>query len=142
MFAKITLTAMTLLLAACATSPTPIINAKQVPPERILYRAEASGKDAAKAVFIRDTGLLGAGLSQRLFINDEVAALLDVGEKVEFKLEPGEYIFGVRKEMDVFNQYNDNSIDQTLAPGRTYYYRILSDGNTFDTRILRISGNQ
>lgn len=129
------------LVAACATAPTPIAEAASAPPERV-FREQASGENLARAIFVRDSGFLGAGLSQRLFINGQVAAKLNAGEKVEIFLQPGDYVFGVRKEADVFSQYNDNSIDQNLVGGRTYHYRILSDASTYDTRILRVMGGQ
>jgi len=127
-----------LLLSGCATTPTPVGEAKLVPQERVYFKSAPSIPSAARAIFIRDQGFLGGGVYQHLFINGERAASIDVGETLELLLNPGEYIFGVQPT-DPFGTHALYSIDQQLQGGRLYYYRILIDGNSFQSRIQRFS---
>ena len=124
------------LLVGCATSPTPIAQAKNVPDDRVYYRPQDTSQ-AATAVFVRDSGAFGSGVYQHLTINEEKAAALDVGEKVTFKLPAGEYAFGIRMT-DPFGATAPFSIDQRLETGKSYFYRILID--QYGARIQRTLG--
>lgn len=126
------------ILAGCATSSVAPAAAAPTPKERIFYTQKVSTKSPAKAVFVRDTGFTGAGVYKHLSINGEKAASLDVGERADFVLEPGEYVFSVIPT-DAFGTHNDYAIDQVLQPGRTYFYRVLTDGNSMMTRIQRVA---
>lgn len=128
-----------LLLSACATTPIPISKAIETPAERRFYTTP-SGGPFATATFIRDTGLFASGVYQHLSINDEKAADLDVGEKVSFRLRAGEYVFSV-VPTDPFGANAPYAIDQKLEAGKSYYYRILVDGQTYGTRLQRIINN-
>ena len=127
-----------LALAACATVPTPMSEALPTPSERIYFRV-TEGRPTATVVFIRDRGFAGSGVYQHLLINEEKAASIDVGEKVTLQLLSGEYVFSVMPT-DPFGGHAEFGIDQRLEAGRTYAYRILTDGTSFSTRIQRIIG--
>lgn len=129
---------MVLALFGCATTPTPISEARMTPADRIFYKPHKS-EAMVTAVFVRDTGLTGSGIYKHLAINDEQAASIDVGEKVILQLAPGEYVFSV-SATDPFGASAPFAIDQKLETGKTYYYRILTDGNTMSTRIQRMIG--
>lgn len=135
---RTTLIAMTLaLVAGCATTPQPIDRAAAVPAERVFLRsAMPPANGSAKAVFVRDTGFVGSGVSQHLYINGVKAASIDPGEKVEFALVAGEYIFGA-VPTDPFDLVTPNSIDQTLQAGRSYFYRIKIEGDSMRTSVER-----
>lgn len=124
-------------IAGCATSPIPTEDAQPVPSERVFRNNQLPSEGAAWTVFVRDVGLNQAGAYLHLFINGKKAASLNPGEKVEFVLPPGEYIFGV-KPTDPFGGYTLNTIDQELKPGKRYFYRIATDGNfrSFVQRFL------
>ncbi|MES2400103.1 MAG: hypothetical protein V4573_08970 [Pseudomonadota bacterium] len=120
----------------CATSSIPTKEALVVPADRI-FRTEKLPIDGnARASFVRDTGFTGSGVYQNLFINGKKAAALNPGEKVEFLLVPGEYIFGAIPT-DPFGTHALNTIDQDIKAGRNYFYRIQTDGNSFRTSIQR-----
>lgn len=127
-----------MLMTGCATAPTPIADARPTHQERIYYRAP-EGKSLATTVFIRDTGLAGSAIYQNLIINEERAASIDVGEKTTLQLPPGEYVLAV-SPTDLFGNSAPFAIDQKLEAGKTYYYRILTDGNSLSTRIQRMIG--
>lgn len=128
--------AVLLTLSGCATAPIAIKEATVVPAERIFLSEKVSLLENARAVFLRDVGFTGSGVYHHLFIDGKKAASLDPGEKVEFVLPPGEHIFGVIPT-DPFGVHQLNTIDQELKPGRNYFYRIQTDGNSFRTVIQR-----
>ena len=123
-------------ISGCATSPVSIKDAQTVPADRILRMERLPLDGNARALFVRDEGFLGSGLYQHLYIDGKKAASLNPGEKVEFVLSPGEHIFGVIPT-DPFGTTSLNSIDQDLKPGKRYFYRIKTDGNTFRTDVQR-----
>ena len=129
------------LVGGCATSPTALSTAKDAPPDRVFLPAPQSSASLAKAVFVRDQGFLGSGVYQHIYVNGKKAASLEPGEKVELTFEPGEYIFGVRPT-EPFGTTALYSIDQLLAAGKVYHYRILIDGNTFMSRLQRYMPDQ
>ena len=124
-----------LVLYGCATSPTPIAQARVTPQERI-YQIGSEAKSAATVIFVRDTGFTGSGVYLHISINGEKAISLDVGEKGSIRLAPGEYVFGVLPT-DAFGTHAETAIDQRLEPDRTYYYRLATDGDTLKTAIQR-----
>lgn len=126
-----------LALTACATTPTPISEAKPTPGERIYFQS-VENQPAATAIFIRDRGLAGSGVYQHLSVNGKKAASIDVGEKATLRLAAGEYVFGIMPT-DPFGTHAEFSIDQRLDHDRVYTYRILTDGNTLTSRIQVLS---
>lgn len=125
-----------LVLTACATTPTPLTEAKATPSDRI-YIQPFVGQPAATAIFIRDKGFAGSGVYQHLSVNGKKAASIDVGEKATLKLAVGEYVFGIMPT-DPFGTHAEFAIDQRLERDRVYTYRILTDGNTLTSRIQRV----
>ena len=130
---------LTVVLVGCATAPTPLLQAKTTPDTRVYFRAN-NASAMSTAIFIRDTGFVGSGVYIHLSINGEKAASIDVGEKVTFHLPSGDYLFGVIPT-DPFGTFAGFGLDQILVEGRTYTYRILTDGNSFETRIQRVITN-
>ncbi|HEX8988661.1 MAG TPA: hypothetical protein VF816_11940 [Rhodocyclaceae bacterium] len=127
-----------LILGACATTPTPLGEATVTPAERVFHRPPV-GKPTGTAVFIRDRGMAGSAVYQNLSIDGERAAAIDVGEKATIQVTAGEHVFSIIPT-DPFGTHAEFSIDQNIEAGRTYYYRVLTDGNTLSTRIQRIVG--
>lgn len=130
---------MAIALVGCATTPTPLLQAKITPDDRVYFHS-SNGASMSTAIFVRDTGFVGGGVYHHLSINGEKAASIDVGEKVTFRLPSGEYLFGVIPT-DPFGTSAGFGIDQNLIEGRTYTYRILTDGNSLETRIQRVIGS-
>ena len=122
-------------LSGCSTTPTPVSQAALAPASRVYYTS-ADTPEAATVVFVRDSGLVGSGVYHHIFVNDEKAVSLDVGEKAILKLAPGEYVFGVN-QTDPFGLWNPFTIDQKLEPNKTYRYRLSLD-STPPPRIQRI----
>jgi len=133
-----TILAAALIVAGCATVPTPVSQAIPTPADRIYY-PDARNGPVATVIFVRDTGFVGSAVYQNLTINEERGAAIDVGERATLRLSPGEYVFAVTPT-DPFGSWAPFSIDQRLEAGKTYFYRILTDGNTMETRIQRVIG--
>jgi hypothetical protein len=81
-----------LLLAGCATTPTPIGEAKQAPQGRLLAYQEKNVNTTGTLVITRDAGFVGGGCYYGVSINGIFAARLDVGETSRFFLIPGEIL--------------------------------------------------
>ncbi len=124
------------LMAGCATTAISHKNAQLAPADRVFLAQNLPTEGNVRVLFVRDVGLAGSGVYQNVFIDGRKAVSLNPGEKVELTLPPGEHIFGV-VPTDVFGTNALNSIDQDLKPGRKYYYRIQTDGNSFRTVIQR-----
>ena len=123
-------------ISGCATSPIPTKDAQAVPDNRIFRAERLPYEGNARALFVRDVGLTGSAVYQHLFIDGKIAASLNPGEKVEFVLPPGEHIFGV-VPTDPFGTNSLNTIDQDMKPGKRYFYRIQTDGNSFRSVVQR-----
>ena len=123
-------------ISGCATSPTATKDAQAAPLDRIFRTGQLPYEGNARTTFVRDVGFTGSGVYQHLFIDGSKAASLNPGEKVEFVLPPGEHIFGVIPT-DPFGTHALNTIDQDLKPGKHYFYRIQTDGNSFRSVVQR-----
>lgn len=86
------------LLAGCATTPTPLSQAKKAPSARLLAFQEQSEAANALLVLTRDEGALGSACYYAFWINRVLAARLDVAETATFHLEPGEHLLKVSRD--------------------------------------------
>ena len=69
-----------LIDAGCSTTPIASHQAEPVPEERqFLYQYGAA--DAARVLVKRDTGIMGAACSTRVYLDGKLAAYLDPGER-------------------------------------------------------------
>lgn len=118
-----------LILASCATEPTPYSRQRPVPSSQVFVKSPPPSQDTAKVVVVRDTGALLAIHFIHFYIDDQRVASLNPGERLEVNVPVGEHIFGV-KPTDPFGLHAGFNIDQTLKAGRTYYYRLLIDNNS------------
>ena len=123
-----------LLLNACATTPTPINEAKQTPAERVLAFQVPISDKAAVITIVRDEGLIGSGCFAGLYINQTLAARLDVAEVVKFYVEPGEVL--IRAGWDpqgrglcAFGQDNWTQRETLLKPHEQKSFRLFLDQN-------------
>jgi len=89
----ITISLVLFMLVGCATSAVNIDIAKEVPDERLFIK---NTEGNATITIIRDSGLLGSACNINVFINDELAATLDVSEKATFNVKEGEIYLGAQ----------------------------------------------
>ena len=69
---------LALLLGGCATTPVPISAAKQAAADRVLAFQIVTDNKTATLTVIRDHGLLGSACYFAVYINQVLAARLDV----------------------------------------------------------------
>lgn len=87
---------LALLLAACATTPTTIQQASNVPSSRILAAQWVSQAPYTGSLVIkRDSGFMGSACTIRVFVDAVPVADLAPAEKVEIFVPMGEHIVGV-----------------------------------------------
>lgn len=126
-----------ILVAACATIPTPISQAQPVPGERVYVQPTESTANSARVFIVRDDVqmLWGDYGYHQVFLNGKRIATLAKREQLLVNLEPGDYVlgvlftFGADRTEPYAAGWSVYSLDQTLQSGRTYYYRVLIDGN-------------
>lgn len=121
---------LTLLISACASTPVPINKAIQAPAERVLaFQTQTSDKVAILAV-VRDDG--PARCFAGLYINEVLAARLDVAEVARFFIEPGDVLLRVGWDPQGvgFCFSNDWTQRETiLKPGEQKSFRMTHDVN-------------
>ncbi|MGH7812082.1 MAG: hypothetical protein ACREP5_17535 [Candidatus Binatia bacterium] len=87
---------LALLLAACATTPTTIQQASDVPSSRILAAQWVSQAPYTGSLIVkRDSGFMGSACTIRVFVDAVPVADLAPAEKVEIFVPMGEHIVGV-----------------------------------------------
>jgi len=115
------------LLSGCATSPVSYSEAVPVPTERILSRDLATARpDTGHITVSRDSGLMGAACTSRVFVDGKPIALMRNGERVDVYIEPGDHVLGVRpdgfcgaRRRRVLNYPTGSGSDTGSLPGRT-----------------------
>lgn len=131
-----------LLLVSCSSTPTPVTTTHVVPSDRVYFKGGSTADASATVVFVKDDGIWASIGYHQLFLDGKLAASLKSGERLQLQLSPGEYVFGIlpvaftSTKEEFLGGYSVTSIDQSLQAGRTYYYRILVDGDN-TSRIQR-----
>lgn len=128
--------AAAIALSGCSTTSVPVREAVPAPQAQIYLKERLPVQGNARTIFVRDTGFIGSGVFQHIFIDGVKVASLNPGEKVELIVPPGEHILGVQPT-DPFGTKTLMSIDQDLKADRTYFYRILTDGESFTSTVQR-----
>ena len=126
------------LLGGCATSATPLSEARPVPEDRMRAAPAVASAEPATCVFVRDTGFVGSGSFVDLSIDELPAALIATGETVRITVDPGERLFSALLH-DPFGLNNPVVLAQNVRPGGTYVYRLATDQNGTVTFIRSLS---
>lgn len=82
------------LLAGCATSPTPLNEAIAVPSDRIYLHGDQAANKSVPVRITRDTGLNGRGCPVTVSVDGQKTLGIKTGETVVVYLSPGSHIFG------------------------------------------------
>lgn len=127
--AKQTFIALTALaLAGCATQAPKQSQIKPVPADRALAYQSASGGDAT-IIVTRDVGFAGGGCFAGLYLDGDLVAKMDTGERISLYLPSGRHVIGtwnVGKALCGYREGKDRrETDATLKPGETRKFRIL-----------------
>lgn len=105
----------------CSSTPVKASQAKYVASERILSATEPTSTVPASVTVVCDKGL--GAMAMLLKVNGKEIAKIYSGEKVDFKLDPGPHIFGVRM-WDGTNV----EVESILKESERAFYRILIPG--------------
>lgn len=126
------------ILAGCATTPTPIAQAKMAPPSRVSAFQERADAASATLALTRDQGFLGSGCYYAFWINSVLAARLDVGETASFFLSPGEHLLKVGRDplgQGLCGADSDNwtQRETILRPNEKKHFRLsIDEGGKLD----------
>lgn len=117
-----------LLAGGCATTQLPPADAGAVPADRLLLKPAASAD--ATIVVVRDSGFLGKGCMFGLYVNRQLAARFEAGEKATFKVPAGEVLLSVGRD-PMGQALCSPGVDPTLVtretmlkPGETKHFRL------------------
>ena len=126
---KLIVSTLLLFLASCHTTPVPLEEADPVPPDRLLAYQFPSEKTTATIEVIRDRGSIGADCHIGVFLNYQLAARIDPGERARFVIEPGTTTVGAGRdprgeELCATDQGNVSYVETTLATGETKRFRV------------------
>ena len=80
-----------LVLAGCATEPTPIATALSAPPSRISAPALAAGQQSSKLTVVADRGSYMATSNLLVKLDGVLVATLKEGEMASFEIAAGEH---------------------------------------------------
>ena len=124
------------ILVGCSTSPVSREEAENISDDRIyasFYKYSSPGTNKAKVIIVRDSGLLGGGLSVGFYVNGELISHIERGEFLELYLDEGENILGVLPEVIISsNPDSSDLVEQVLK---------VKSGNNYPFRISINSGN-
>ena len=84
-----------LILTGCASTPVSTSEAIQIPDSRVLDGGRQyllPTKNSGIFIVKRDSGIMGAACSTKIYLNGKSIADLDTSEKVVLNLPVGEYI--------------------------------------------------
>lgn len=119
-----------LVLAGCATQAPKQSQIKPVPTDRALAYQSASDGDAT-IIVTRDIGFAGSGCFAGLYLDGDLVAKLDTGERTSLYVPSGRHVIGtwnVGKALCGYREGKDRrETDATLKPGETRKFRILID---------------
>lgn len=124
---------LVLLLGGCATTPVSMSAAKQASADRVLAFQMKGGDKTATLTVIRDAGLKGSACYFAVYINQVLAARLDVAEFARFYVEPGEILLRVGRDpqggglCSSFQDYYWTQRETFLKPGEQKSFRMLFD---------------
>ena len=113
------------LLSACATQPTALSAAKRIPTNRVFDASlvtPAPGKSEVR--FIRDVGMMGAGVKAVISIEGKEIAALGTGEVFSIYLPPKVYTFSMLQRPNLFGYEVPRDIEVDVKAGRTTKIRV------------------
>lgn len=119
------------LLAGCSTTPVPLGQADPVPKSRIFSHQSEPSEPFGTIIVARDTGTIGGGCFLAVYLDGKVAARIDTGEVVKFRVPVGDHLVGMGIDKDggglcsFTNLLKEQSAG--LKAGQTKLFRIGGD---------------
>ncbi len=141
MTTRLLLIVSTLLLASCATTPTPTATARLVAADRILAPSffQRRSVDDVEVIVKRDQGFSGSGTGIILHLDGKPIAKLGSGQIARLYLAPGRYLLGVIPTINV-GSHSLQETEAVVTRGTSQIYRIhTSSGGSMTFQISRSS---
>lgn len=130
----ITASLLLALLTGCATSAVTYEKAKEIPTDRVVLKTQG------KYVFtvIRDEGWTGSGCYADLYIDEELAAKFESGEKSTFRTDENRVMLKVTNSGAALCSYDGgtNHYEVTLELDKHKIYRIHMNNDGAGLQIL------
>ena len=100
-----------------------------ISPTQIIHPPLTSGPGQATIIVKRDPGFFGSGLDATLTVDGTDTARLKAGQYYQFRIAPGEHLFGVRPTEGLGKLLADvhREVAVTAVAGRTYVLRLLAE---------------
>jgi hypothetical protein len=125
---------ISLFLFGCATTPVPTEQATPVPTDRIINNKYLEKQQGTSEVIVkRDTGMVGAGCTSRVYVDAISIADIWSSEKIILFLPDGDHVIGA--EPNSFCSGGLSETNASVAAGKRLVFRI-SNGSNGDYRIL------
>lgn len=120
----------------------------EITADRHLLYSEKNSNDMGTITVSRDYAFAGSGCYAGIYINEELAARIDVNEKVSFYLPEGDYYIKINNDpkgrglCSVAN-YVGKTIEVSVKSKQSKYYHGFFDGDTssgWDLQVIMPSG--
>jgi hypothetical protein len=126
------------LLAGCSTSPVSLSQAEPIPKDRVFSHQAEPSVPYGTIVVARDTGSMGGGCFLAIYLDGEVAARIDTGEVVRFRVPAGDHLvgMGIDKSGGGLCSFTNMMKEQSasLKAGQVRLFRVGGDQAGFDIR--------
>lgn len=117
-----------ILIAGCATSATPVGEAKPVPVDELYAFQQKPAGVSGTLTVVRDSGALGSGCDVVVYIDGRRSAKVGPGQRASFYLQPGQPNIGIGlAESGLCSGMAVRSITGKVEAGQTSLYRISGD---------------
>lgn len=121
-------------LTGCATTPADPSRAASVPPARIAAFQSPIEGPSSTLILTRDKGILGSGCYYGFFINDTLAARIDVAETATFIVPAGELLLRAGGDPEgrglcALGKQHWTQRETILRDGEVKYFRMSIDVN-------------
>lgn len=132
---------VSLVLVGCATTQTPLSEARPVPQAFIYSTKAPSSDEGSTLVVIRDSGNAGGGCRFGVYVDGQRVADLDPKEMISIQVKSGQRILGVgpaanNKGLCSFHgEEIKREIEASFAVGQKRYFRM----SMLDGGILALS---
>ena len=134
-----------LLVAGCATSPTPLAQAVEVPPAR-RFPFPPAGAAAGTVTIVRDGGFTGSGCYLDLHVNRTRVARIAPGERIDVAVSAGEVLLRTGRDPDGSGLCAASSSgdwrqrETQIKPGERKVFRVMM-GTSFEVDIVRAAAD-
>ncbi|WP_422421415.1 hypothetical protein [Pseudomonas sp. GZD-222] len=116
------------LLAGCATSATPLLQAEPVSSNELYAFQSKPAGGSGKVTVVRDSGALGSGCDVVVYVDGRKAAKIGTGERASFFLPVGQPNLGIGlADSGLCAGMAVRSISGSVQEGKESIYRISGD---------------